>query len=137
MLNNRNYPEYHYKLSFLEYRFSRAYGDAAKFRIKFFDIDELIANLNITPSDYQSLFPLFLLDVSKQTEKLKISTIDILIKMEFNENVPVGYQAYAVTISDRLVTFQSNGNVFTVLINLCTCRAIQVKLILSPRRMPF
>ena len=68
MLNNRNYPEYHYKLSFPEYRFSRAYGDAAEFRTKFFNIDELIAKPNITPSDYQSLYPLFLLDFSKQTK---------------------------------------------------------------------
>ena len=37
--------------------------------------------------------------------------------MEFNENVPIGTEAYAVTISDRLVNFQSDGNAFTVLIN--------------------
>ena len=42
MLNNRNYPEYHYNLSFPKYQFSRAYGDAAEFGTKFFNMDELI-----------------------------------------------------------------------------------------------
>ena len=116
MLNNRNYPEYHYNLSFPAYQFSRAYGDAAGFRTKFFNMDELISNPNITPSDYQSLFPLFLFDVSKQDEKLRYSTIDILIKMEFNELVPLGAEAYAVTISDRLINFQSDGDKFSILI---------------------
>ena len=36
--------------------------------------------------------------------------------MEFNENVPAGTEAFAVTISDRLIKFQSNGNRFNVLI---------------------
>ena len=70
MLNNRSYPEYHYNLSFPAYQFSRAYGDAAEFRTKFFNMEELISNPNITPSDYKSLYPLFLFDVSKQDEKL-------------------------------------------------------------------
>ena len=110
MLNNRNYPEYHYRLSFPDLVERTAMPTNL-------ELSFLIANPNITPSDYQSLYPLFLLDVSKQTEKVKISTIDILIKMEFNKNVHIGTEAYAVTINDRLVNFQSDGNAFTVLIN--------------------
>ena len=64
------------------------YGDAAEFRSKFFNMDELISNPNFTPLDYKLLYPLFLFDVSKQSEKLKYSTTDIQIKMHFNANVP-------------------------------------------------
>ena len=53
MLNSKRYPELDYNLSFPAYQFSRAYGDAAEFRTKFFNMDELISNHNITPSDYQ------------------------------------------------------------------------------------
>ena len=36
--------------------------------------------------------------------------------MEFNENVPAGTEAFAVTISDILIEFQSDGNKFSVVI---------------------
>ena len=77
-------------------------------------MDELISNPNITPSNYKVLYPLFLFDVSKQSEKPKYSTTDIRIKMHFSANVPLNTQAYAVTISDRLINFQSDGNKMSV-----------------------
>ena len=116
MLNSKRYSELDYNLSFPPYQFSRAYGDAAEFRTKFFNMNELISNPNITPLDYQTLYPLFLFDVSKQSERLKYSTTDIQIKMDFNENVNPGTEAYAITISDRLINFQSDGNKMSVLI---------------------
>ena len=88
-----------YNLSFLAKKFSRIYGDVTEFRSKFFNMDELVSNLNISPSEYRNLYPLFLFDVSAQSEKLKYSTTDIQIKMHFNANVPAGTKAYAVTIS--------------------------------------
>ena len=77
-------------------------------------MDDLVSNLNINPSDYKTLYPLFVFDVSNQSEKLKYSTIDIQIKMHFSANVPAGTQAYAVTVSDRLINFQSDGNEMSV-----------------------
>ena len=79
-------------------------------------MNELVSNPNFTPSEYKTLYPLFLFDVSKQSEKLKYSTTDIQIKMEFNANVPANTEAFAVTISDRLIKFQSDGNKFSVVI---------------------
>ena len=68
----------------------------------------------LAPADYKNLYPLFLFDVSKQSEKLKYSTTDIQIKMHFSANVPGNTLAYAVIISDRLINFQSDGNKFSV-----------------------
>ena len=113
-LNSNKYPTLDYNLSFPKQQFSRAYGDAAEFRSKVFNIDELVSNPNFTPAEYKSLYPLFLFDVSKQSEKLKYSTTDIQIKMYFNKNVPADTQAFAVTVSDRLINFQSNGNKMSV-----------------------
>ena len=42
MLNSMRYPTADYNISFLAQKFSRAYGDAAEFRSKFFNINELI-----------------------------------------------------------------------------------------------
>ena len=80
ILNSMRYPTTDYNISFLAQKFSRVYGDVAEFRAKFFNMDELVSNPNITPLDYKDLYPLFLFDVSKQSEKLKYSTTDIQIK---------------------------------------------------------
>ena len=82
-LNSTRYPEVDSQISFPRQLFSRAYGDAALFRSKFFNMDELVSNPNISPSDYKDLYPLFLFDVSKQSERLKYSVTDIQIKAFF------------------------------------------------------
>ena len=114
MLNSTRYPATDYNINFGTQQFSRVYGDAAEFRSKFYNMDELISNPNINPSDYRDLYSLFLFDVSKQSEKLKYSTTDIQVKMSFRGDVPVGVQVYGVIISDRLINFQSDGNKFSV-----------------------
>ena len=65
-LNSDRYPAVDYNLSFANQTFSRVYGDAALFRVKFFGMDEFITQSNITPSDYKTLHPLFTFDISKQ-----------------------------------------------------------------------
>ena len=114
MLNSTRYPTADYNIDFRENKFSRVYGDAAEFRSKFFNMDELISNPNFTPLEYKLMYPLFLFDVSKQSEKLKYSTTDIQIKMDFKDNPPANTQVYGVIISDRLINFQSDGNKFSV-----------------------
>ena len=48
-LNSTRYATADYNISFLATKFSRVYGDAAEFRTKFFNMDELVSNPNITP----------------------------------------------------------------------------------------
>ena len=91
---------------------SRVYGDAALFGVKFFGINELITQYNITPSDYKTFYPLFTFDVSKQKEILKSSVVDIQIKANFTENVPVNTRA--LVVSDKMLSFQTYGNKMSV-----------------------
>ena len=114
MLNSTRYPATDYDINFGIQQFSRVYGDVAEFRSKFYNMDELISNPNINPSDYKGLYSLFLFDVSKQSEKLKYSTTDIQVKIFFRNDVPNNVQVYGVIISDRLINFQSDGNKFSV-----------------------
>ena len=83
--------------------------------LSFFNMDELISSPNINPTDYRDLYPLFLFDVSKQSEKLKYSSTDIQIKMYFSMATPVNTKAYAVTISDKLINLQADGERFNVI----------------------
>ena len=65
---------------------------------------EVLQNPGIDPINYKYLFPLYLFDVSKQSEKLKSSVSDIHIKASFNADVLGNIMVYAVIISDRLLT---------------------------------
>jgi len=103
-----------YNVFFPKYQFARLYGDAASFRSKFYHMDELVSNPNITVPEFCALYPVFVFDVSKQSERLNTQVTDIQIKASFAANVPANTQAYAVVISDRLLSFQSDGSKMTV-----------------------
>ena len=112
-LNAKRYPDTDYDNNFTTNQYSRIYGDATLFRKKFYNMDELVSNSGIEPMDYKNIFPLFLFDVSKQSEKLKTSVSDIHIKAFFGENPGANTMAYAVIISDRLFHFVSDGSKIT------------------------
>ena len=118
-LNAKRYPDTDYENDFTTNKYSRIYGDAALFRKKFFNMDELISNPGINPDNYKHIYPLYLFDVSKQSEKLKTSVSDIHIKASFGDapgggnNPPADTIAYAIIISDRLFHFVSDGSKIT------------------------
>ena len=119
-LNAKRYPDTDYDINFNENRFCRIYGDSSTFRKKFYNMDELVSNHNINPVDYKNLYPIFVFDVTKQSEKLKTAVSDIHVKMRFNtnpaldrDNNPLNVMAYAVIISDRLFHFVSDGSKIT------------------------
>ena len=76
-------------------------------------MDELVSNSGIEPIAYKNIFPLFLFDVSKQSEKLKTSVSGIHIKATFGANPGANVMGYAVIISDRLFHFVSDGSKIT------------------------
>ena len=115
MLNSDRYLVVDYNLSFSNQKFFRVYGDVALFGIKFFGMNELITQSNITPSDYKTLYPFFTFDVSKQKEKLKSSVVVIQIKANFTENVLANTRAFALVISEQMLSFQSDGNKMSVI----------------------
>ena len=114
MLNSSKYPEADYNLSFPNQQFSRAYRATSTFSSHYYGMDELITQCNITPIDFKELYPIMVFDVSKQSERLKSSVVDIQIKATFNVAVPAGTQAFAVVISDKMLKFQSDGQKMSV-----------------------
>ena len=118
-LNAKRYPDTDYDNDFTKNQYSRIYGDTALFRKKFFNMDYLVSNCGINPPYFKSLYPLYVFDVTKQSEKLKTSVSDIHVKAFFNadpaggNNPPANTMAYAVIISDRLFHFVSDGSKIT------------------------
>ncbi len=115
MLNSTRYPAVDYQLDFTQQKYSRVYKQATDFRKNYYGMDELISNSNINPVDYKDLFPLYVFDVSKQSERVKGGITDITFKAQFAVNVPAGTTAYATVISDRIIKFQSDGSRMAVI----------------------
>ena len=70
----------------------------------------------LTPSQFQSKYPIVVIDCSKQNESVKSSSVDIKIEMEFEENVPKDTSAYCLILHDKIVTYTPlTGIVKTVL----------------------
>ena len=116
MLNNVKYPEVEYDLSFPNMQFSRAYEDVSEFSDKFYGMNEMIAQCNISPSDYKDLYPLFVFDVSRQSsDESSSAVVDLTVKARFNTTVPANTNAFAVVISDKTIKLYSDGKNFNVI----------------------
>ena len=115
MLNSTRYPAVDYAISFPKNQFSRLFSQVVMFRENFYNMDKMLSKVDIDPYQYKSLFPLYVIDVTKQSERLKNSVTDIQIKASFSDNVPANTEAFAVVISDRILKFESNGNKMSVI----------------------
>lgn len=100
-LNNTQYPRKDYELDITQNKFARVYGDVSKFRANYTGTTPELAHCNISPIEWKALYPFYVFDVTKQSERLKTATIDMKIKARFSQNVSANTQAYALVISDR------------------------------------
>ena len=114
-LNSRRYPKIDYEIDFEKNQYSRLFKEAATFKEKYYGLDELLSSVNLTRFEYKDHYPLFVIDVSKQSDKIKNGVTDIRVKAFFAENAPANANAYAVLISDKIVTFKSDGSKFSVI----------------------
>ena len=67
----------------------------------------------MNPAAYKALYPIYIFDVSKQSEQLTEGVVDLTVKMEFSENVNT--QAYALVINDRILKFKRGGSNMSIL----------------------
>jgi len=114
ILNSDRYPVDDYNVSFPMQRISRFYKDAADFISKYNGVFN--AQCNFNPQEYIKMYPLFVFDVSRQSERLKTGIVDVTVNMEFTQNVPANTQAYAVVICDRILKFQGDGSRMNVIV---------------------
>nr|XP_047140190.1 uncharacterized protein LOC124815488 [Hydra vulgaris] len=76
-LNEERYPATNYNLSFPNMKITRAYRHASNFAEDYYNMTNLISLCGITPSDYRDLYPIMYFNVSKQSERMKDSIVDI------------------------------------------------------------
>ena len=115
LLNNERYPAIDFNANFTMHKYENLYKSFCDFIQKFYGIDPLVAGTAVDPSLYKELYPIFICDVSKQSERLRVGVVDITIEMFFGANVPENTSAFAVMISDRKLKFQSDGQKMNVI----------------------
>ena len=115
LLNNVRYPAIDFNADFAKNHYENLYKNLADFRQKYYGIDSLVSNIDVEPVTYKELFPIFVFDLSKQSERLQQGVVDITVEMMFNGNVAPHTVAYAMLISDRKLKFQSDGKKMNVI----------------------
>ena len=109
-LNAQRYPNNDLNLNFTQNDYSKIYQMASEFREIFYGIEKEVNDFQISPIEFKELFPLYVFDVRKQSERLKNSITDITIRAQFASNAPVNTEAYVLIISDRIIKMISDGN---------------------------
>lgn len=114
MVNEKQYPSIEYTTDFEEHQFSRLYMDTMNFKGKFFNVEstekEITSAPGMNPIEYKDLFPIFVVDVSKQTEKVKHTLSEVTIHAEFSSAVTANTRAFCTLISDKFIKLESDGN---------------------------
>ena len=109
LLNKHRYPAIDYHADFTKNHYNCLYREFHQFLGKFFGISDSVTQTAVDPVDYKHLFPLFVFDVSRQSEKIASAVVDITIQCFFHENVKASTKAYCLLISDRRLKFKSDG----------------------------
>lgn len=59
-----------------------------------------------TPNEFKQVCPMFVFDLTSQKERITGNSIDCKVKCKFNVNVPANTIAYAVILTNKLLTFK-------------------------------
>ena len=115
VLNNIRYPAIDFISDFDKNEYDHHFKSMCDFRRKFFGLDPLVSGIAIDPITYKDLYPIYVFDVSKQSERLQGGVVDITVEMAFGAQIPAQTAAYAILISDRKMRFQSDGKKMSVI----------------------
>ena len=116
-INDKRYPDADMTSDFTTYQTGRVYRVMSQFKAEFFGVPGKESTSSITPIEFAELFPVHMIDLRRQPEKLKDVSLNIKIMTTFSAAVPAGTFGYAVLISDRSFKLDSDGKRFRVVTN--------------------
>lgn len=113
-LNGQAYPALKRNTDFGRQQIALIYNAIGEFLPNYYGI--IYGHPNISPVDFRDLYPLHVINISKQPERVKYGVMDMTLKGKFRTAVEANTQAFALIISDRILTFQSDGSKMNVTI---------------------
>ena len=115
ILNDTKYPARDVIADFPKHQYVEYYKMFTEFGREYYGLDPLTVSNFVDIVTYKEEFPIFYIDVSKQSERISQSVVDIKVRLRFAENVGEHVVAYALIISDRKLKFQSDGKKMNVI----------------------
>lgn len=111
-VNTRRYPNQDIEVNYTEDKYSRIFKQTYDFKKKFYDTDDASSFSMIT---FKSLYPIYVIDISKHEDRTNMSALDIKIKAIFESAPGSGVEAFATIISDNEMNLESSGKRFVLL----------------------
>lgn len=112
-LNSHFFPYDMINASFMKNKFRVLYDMYSKFQSSYYGKRD---SPLLSPADFISTYPIFVIDCSKQNESIKSSTVDIRLEFETAVNIPKDTTAYCLVLHDTIVTYTPlSGTVKTVM----------------------
>ena len=115
MLNHSRYPSVDMPTNFAKEQCVGVYKKFYDFASRYYGIENLLAGSAVNPIAFKPLYPIYVFDVSKQSERLVEGVVDLIVRMKFSVAVPANTQAYVLVISDLMLKFKSDGSKMSVL----------------------
>ena len=111
-LNGNPYPSLQHNSDFDKQQIATIYNAISEFLPNYYGI--VTSQSNISPLDFKTLYPLHVINISKQPERIKYGVMDMNLRATFRSAVAANTQAYSLVISDRIINFQSDGSKMNV-----------------------
>ncbi|KAE9536138.1 hypothetical protein AGLY_007361 [Aphis glycines] len=112
-LNSEVFPYEDFQSDFTRNKLATLYRAYVEFQKSYYGHDEVTPLLNRT--DFKNLCPIIVVDMSKQNDNVKMSTVDLRIELEADEAFPASTSAYCLILHDQIITYNPfNGEVRTL-----------------------
>src|SRR2546426_2302511 len=107
-LNSERFPSNDYITNYDNNQYAQFYNSFKEFKKNYSGDDD--ENDCVSYQAYKKLYKLYVFDVSKQSERLKNTVVDIRLTFKFSVNAPANTTAYAVVYHDRIWAIESDGS---------------------------
>ncbi len=111
-VNSTEYPPIDVNSDFVKNCIAGWHRRMLDFKRSFYGVDKMVSCSCVDATDFKTLYPLFVFDLSRQRESTNNSSIsDITVDMMFGlaNGIAAHTNAFAVVISDRKIKFQADG----------------------------
>ena len=107
-MNSERYPSNDYITNYDSNQYAQFYNSFKEFKKSYSGDEE--DNDCISHQALKQLLRLYVFDVSKQSERLKNTVVDIRLTFKFGANALANTTAYAVLYHDRIWAIESDGS---------------------------
>lgn len=114
-LNSERYPNINILNDFSNGKYAENFYLAREFRQTYYNLGEENNEFMISSLGYKNLYPLFVIDTTKQSEQLKSSITDITIYAEFSAPVEPETKCFCLILADEHFKLSSEGNKMVIL----------------------